>query len=651
MLRKLKLNTQLRVSFYSLIGLMIVVALVAYMGLAKGQKNFVEYRALAKDTNLASGLQANMLNTRLNVLKYLDNDSPATLENYTESVEKMRGDLKRAKIEIQQPLRASKIKESTDLIGQYTIGFDKVVQLIAQRHQVVKQDLDPSGLSMRQKMTDITEYTHDIDNQKALYSSAKVQEALLLGRLYVVKFLVSNAENDYQRAKLELEVNIKDDLTELQNNLKSDKSRGIMNEFTQFYDRYLVALKQVYTTVNERNEIIDNTLNTLGPIIAGEIEQVTLSVKADQDKLGPNAQSNAENAVILVEVIALISLIIGIGAAYFLPKIIREPIGGEPREIANIAEVIAQGDLSQNFADGENATGIYRSIARMNKNLKELIGGIVSSGNSIADSAASADAVAKQTSVAVLEQRERTSQVATAISQMSSSIQEMVYISTQSAESAKEAQSQAENGKATVDSTVASIGLLASRVENSVQMIKSLEQNSLEIGSVIEVIKNISEQTNLLALNAAIEAARAGEQGRGFAVVADEVRSLAQRTKESTSVIQSTVEALQQGTINAVKSMEESGREALATVEQSSATGQALDSVLTTIIQITEMNRQVASAVGEQSEVVEDISTNLTAISAASDITAEAASETATASAHISQLAEEQQKLVAGFKV
>jgi methyl-accepting chemotaxis protein len=651
MLKKLKLSTQLNVSFYSLIGLMIIVALVAYMGLVNGQKNFVDYRELAQDTNLASRLQANMLNTRLNVLKYVDSDSPATLENYRKSAEKMRDDLDQAKVEIQQPLRAAKIKESTNLIGRYTVGFDQVVQLIAERHQVVKQDLDSSGLSMRKKMTEIMEYTHNIDNQEALYSAAKVQEALLLGRLYVVKFLVSNADGDYQRARQELEVNIKDDFTTLQNSLKSDKSRSLMNEFTPFYDKYLVALKQVYTIINERNDMINSTLNTLGPVIIDEIEKVALSVKADQDKLGLNAQNNAEYSVILVEIIALLSLVIGIGAAYFLPKVIREPIGGEPREIANIAEIISKGDLSQTFAGRENATGIYRSIARMNKSLRELIGAIVASGNSIADSAANADALAKQTSVAVLEQRERTSQVATAISQMSSSIQEMVYISTQSAESAKEAQSQAENGKATVDSAVASIGSLASRVENSVKMIKSLEQNSLEIGSVIEVIKNISEQTNLLALNAAIEAARAGEQGRGFAVVADEVRSLAQRTKESTSVIQNTVEALQQGTQNAVKSMEESGKEALATVEQSSATGQALDSVLSTIINITEMNRQVALAVGEQSKVVEDISSNVTAIAAASDITAEAASETAKASSHISQLAEEQKQSVRGFKV
>ena len=287
----------------------------------------------------------------------------------------------------------------------------------------------------------------------------------------------------------------------------------------------------------------------------------------------------------------------------------------------------------------------------MSSNLRELISGIVETGNSITHAANDSANVAKENSKLVIAQKERTSQVATAIEEMSYSIQEMVNLSKQSAQSAQEAQSQAQKGKLIVETTVASINSLASRVEISVEMIKALEQNSHDIGSVIEVIKNISEQTNLLALNAAIEAARAGEQGRGFAVVADEVRTLAQRTKESTSEIQNTVNALQIGTQNAVQSMEESGREALETVQQSSATGEALDNILRTINAITDMNSQVATAVNEQSSVTTDISTNITAISEYSEVAAEAANNAATTADDMTQLAINLQHSVQGFKL
>lgn len=543
------------------------------------------------------------------------------------------------------------MKESDLLIEQYIAGFSEVVRLIEQRHLVVRQELAASGLNMRKKMTEIIEYTNSINNAKAVYQSAKAQEALLLGRVYVMKFLASNTDVDYQRATKELSINIQDNFTALQSSLNSNSGRQLMQEFTAYYDNYLKALKQVYSIITQRNNLIDNTLNSIGPIVADKIEQVKLSVKAEQDELGPKVQSDAETTVLIVELVTLISIILGMTAAYFLPKIIREPIGGEPTEIADITETIANGDLTQSFDTQGSATGIYRSIIHMRTNLKTLITGIVSTGNSIAKSANNFAEVAKQTNQAVLQQKERTAQVATAINEMSYSIQEMVNLSSQSSKSAQEAQNQAQQGKITMDATVASIGSLAAQVESSVNMIKSLEQNSHDIGSVIEVIRNISEQTNLLALNAAIEAARAGEQGRGFAVVADEVRTLAQRTQASTQEIQDTVNALQKGTQNAVKSMEDSGEEAIRTVEQSSATVKALDSVISTINKITEMNSQVAVAVEEQSSVTADIIANVTAISDSSEITSVAAADAASSAQVMANLAEQLQKSVRGFKV
>jgi methyl-accepting chemotaxis protein len=651
MFKNLSLGNQLNVSFGLILALVLIVSSFSLFRLSAGYENFVEYRGLARDTNLAGRLQANMLEMRLNALRYMQNNDEATLNSYTERLTKMKSFLEKALIEIQEPSRAANVRKSADLVKDYEQAFASVVALIASRHTVVRNDLDPSGLAMRKKMTNIIKYSHDNQDNAVVYLASKTQESVLLGRLYVSKFLVSNEKSDYDRAKEELGNNVRRSMGVLRQGMSSDKSKGLMAEFTTNYDQYINALDQIYNIITQRNELMNNTLNRVGPIIAESIEQVKLSVKAEQETMGPVVQTNSQNAFTTVGALAIVSLILGAAASYLMPKIIRQPIGGEPKDIAAITAVIAKGDLTALFDDKEKATGIYRSLIDMSDSLKDVIGGIVTSGNDISLTAEKTADIARQTNSAVNEQKERTSQVAIAINQMSHSIQEMVKLSADSSSSATSAQQEIERGKTTVDSTLTSIETLAKKVDNSKDVIKSLEQNSLEIGSVIEVIKNISEQTNLLALNAAIEAARAGEQGRGFAVVADEVRGLAQRTKESTTEINNMINNLQAGISQAVQVMDESGGEARITVEKSVETRLVLDSILNTINHITDMNSQVATAVDQQAKVADDINENIVAISAAAESSSDAALNVTTAGDQMTLLAKDLQTLVRGFKV
>ncbi|MBE0364207.1 hypothetical protein PULV_a1795 [Pseudoalteromonas ulvae UL12] len=215
---------------------------------------------------------------------------------------------------------------------------------------------------------------------------------------------------------------------------------------------------------------------------------------------------------------------------------------------------------------------------------------------------------------------------------MAYSIQEVVKLSTNSAESANEAKTTADNGLQLIDKTVSVNNHLAETIERAMSDMNDLAQSSDSIGAVVEVIRKISEQTNLLALNAAIEAARAGEQGRGFSVVADEVRSLAQRTQESTNEIQTMIEALQTGSQAAVSSMSSSSQEARNSVQLSADTRDALTQILAMISSINDMNNQVAVAVEEQSSVCEDINQNITGIAQASETSAQSAQQAAQSS-------------------
>ncbi|GAA0814810.1 methyl-accepting chemotaxis protein [Colwellia asteriadis] len=651
MLKNLKLSAQLNISFTLILVLLIIISVLSYRGLNQGYSNFTSYRGLAVDTNLAGRIQANMLMVRLNALKYLGAPTPEVLAEYKERLAQMDSFLMEAKNEIKNPTRAADINSAITLIGDYRKGFEQIVSLIALRNDIVNKALNPSGRSMRQNIAALLELTHKNGNTSAHYAIAKTEEALLLGRLYVVKFLVTNNKGDYERAQLELGENLVREKNLLVGLLSSNQEKDYLRQFEQNYNSYLSALESVYDAIVQRNDIIDNTLNRIGPIVADKVESVKLSVKKEQDLLGPSAQKNAENSVSLVMWVSLISVVLGATMSWFLKEAIKRPVGGEPLEIANITHSISGGNLTYDFGDTQTATGIYLAIAEMTNKLKELIGGIVETGNEIASSANQMSVVSDQTSDAAMAQKELTTQVAAAINEMSYSIQEVVKHAADSSMAAFEAKGKAEKGKEVVDGTIASIENLASSVEESVEVIKSLEKNSLEIGTVVQVIQSISEQTNLLALNAAIEAARAGEQGRGFAVVADEVRGLAQRTRAATSEIQDMIQTLQTGTNDAVKVMNESKDEAQETVGKSKETGDALASILETINLINDMNTQVATAVEEQSVVASEINSNITSISDSAEVTANGASETAESSQHMSSLAQKLQTLVGGFKV
>jgi methyl-accepting chemotaxis protein len=651
MFKKLKLSTQLNTSFFAVLTLLIVISVLAYSGLNEGYKNFKDYRELARGTNLAGRIQANMLMVRLNALKYLKTSTPEVLAEYSERLKKMEGFLVEAKNEMKDPQRAKDISDASGLVQDYKKGVEKVVELIAYRNDVVNRELNPSGKNMREKMTAILDYTEERGNKNSHYAIAKTEEALLLGRLYVVKFLVTNSVEDFDRAKIELEENLQKQKRMLLSELSSNQEKDIIRQFEQEYDIYISALNKVHDTIIKRNEIINGVLNTVGPVVAGEIEDVKLSLKGEQDKLGPEAQSDAENSILFVTWASVISIILGVAMSFIITGVIRKPIGGEPQEIANITRSISNGNLTYNFGDTQHSTGIYLAVAEMTAKLEDLISGIVLTGDEIASSASQASVVSDQTSEAAMAQKELTTQVAAAINEMSYSIQEVVKHAADSSVAALDAKEKAEHGKSIVDGTISSIEKLANSVEDSVDVIKSLEKNSLEIGSVVQVIQSISEQTNLLALNAAIEAARAGEQGRGFAVVADEVRGLAQRTREATSEIQEMIQTLQTGTNEAVKVMDESKDEAQETVGKSKATGDALESILETILHINDMNTQVSTAVQEQSVVASEINSNITSISDSAEITANGASETADSSQHMSGLAQKLQTLVGGFKV
>ncbi|WP_207061855.1 methyl-accepting chemotaxis protein [Motiliproteus sp. SC1-56] len=276
---------------------------------------------------------------------------------------------------------------------------------------------------------------------------------------------------------------------------------------------------------------------------------------------------------------------------------------------------------------------------------------ITAATSQVAGAANELSATTLQTSQGMEEQKRETLQVAAAVNQMNATVHEVANNVGKAADASTEGARSVSHGQAIMDQTVKAVTQLAERLAKSTELTRTLEQESANINTILEVINGVAEQTNLLALNAAIEAARAGEQGRGFAVVADEVRTLAQRTSESTAQIKAVIEQLQNGTAAAVSAMQESSEEAERTSGFADEAGQALQQISTSIEQIDGMTVQIASASEEQSAVADEINQNIEQISRVTEESSEAVSQVARASEELAHLAEHLQELSHRFSV
>ena len=361
--------------------------------------------------------------------------------------------------------------------------------------------------------------------------------------------------------------------------------------------------------------------------------------------------SAIRNATTVAITLGAISLVAGLIFATLIARMIVIPLKHAAEAMDEIAQ--GDGDLTKRLDDsGKNEISMLAAaFNQFAEKVRVLVGQVSSSTIQLASAAEQMSVITDETSQGVIQQQSETNQVVTAMHQMTATVQEVARNATDAAEAATNADSASAEGREVVIRTMNTIESLSSELNSAASVISQLEQDSENIGTVLDVIKSIAEQTNLLALNAAIEAARAGEQGRGFAVVADEVRTLASRTQQSTQEIQSMIEKLQDGTKSAVSVMNNSRNHADSSVSQAAQAGSSLESITGAVANIRDMNTQIATAAEEQSSVADEINRNIINISTIVDKTAEGATQTSIASEELAKLSNELQMMVGQFKV
>jgi len=422
-------------------------------------------------------------------------------------------------------------------------------------------------------------------------------------------------------------------------NKHADYAQHAQTVFAHLSEGNIAAAEAMIKRVEAEGDRLDEELRSQLSVISAITAQASL-----------HAEQQEQSALSTLIAITLIALLTGFALSWLITGNITRRLS----QVSKGLKAIASGDLRRQAhgRDGRDEIGSLRASAQeMHSRLLEMIGHISETTEQLSAAAEEMSIVTVQTREGIQQQQSETEQVATAMNEMTATVQEVANNITLSAEAAETTYRDTDNGRQIIEGTIQDIQQLASRIERGAETVQQLEQHSGEISGVLDVIKGVAEQTNLLALNAAIEAARAGEQGRGFAVVADEVRTLASRTQQSTEEINQMINNLQAVSQAAVQVMTESREQVQSVVTQATAADATFTEIRDAVAHINDMNGQIASAAEEQSCVAEEINRNIVQINDIAGETASGAEHTAIASQDLAHMATELQSIVRQFKV
>lgn len=428
---------------------------------------------------------------------------------------------------------------------------------------------------------------------------------------------------------------------QLKTTVKDEGYQTVLNEVVGHIGGFSEKLAE-YTGLLAQEKTVYEQLHQRA---AQVVERVDQAYVAEDQSMQAELKKNS----LLIIGSSALALLVGLIAAWVITRLIVAPL----RSVIRVAQQIASGDLSATVevTRRDEIGQLMQAMQQMGAGLSSIVSGLQAGIEQLASSAQSLSAVTEQTNLEVSSQKEETEQVATAMNQMTATVHDVARNAEEAAQAAQTADGKVESGQQVVRQSMARIEQLADSATSASSSIESLSAEIQNIGTVLSVIKSVAEQTNLLALNAAIEAARAGEQGRGFAVVADEVRALAKRTQQSTEEIERLVSALRSAAQSSVQQIQNSGELVKLAVSDALQTESALGSIAAAVSLIQQMNQQIAAAAEEQSSVAEEINRSVTSIRASADQSSLAMQGNAASSIELAQLGVELKGMVGHFRL
>ncbi|MCJ7959789.1 MAG: methyl-accepting chemotaxis protein [Pseudomonas sp.] len=429
---------------------------------------------------------------------------------------------------------------------------------------------------------------------------------------------------------------------------------ALYKAFAATLDNYFAAQAEMMSLsqqnkVEEMRSLINTRIKDGTDLMGEQLNKLIAINSVDADQAGRDAEGSYQQAVGGIIIVSVVAALMTVLLAWLLTRSIVAPL----RKAVQVAETIASGNLTTLVEDAgkDEPARLLGALSAMQTNLRQTIQHIAGSATQLASAAEELSAVTEEASRGLQQQNNEIDQAATAVNEMTAAVEEVARNAVSTSEASSQSNQAAREGRDRVVETVGAIQTMTQDVQTTSVMIEGLATQGRDIGKVLDVIRAIAEQTNLLALNAAIEAARAGEAGRGFAVVADEVRALAHRTAQSTQEIEKMVAGIQTGTGEAVQSMQQSNQRTQSTLEMARAAGVALEQITQSISLINERNLVIASASEEQAQVSREVDRNLINIRDLATQSAAGANQTSAASHELSRLAVDLNAMVARFVI
>jgi methyl-accepting chemotaxis protein len=632
----ISVNLKLGLGFGLVLALTCVLALTGWTSLG----SLIDRSNWMSDiTQLNAGL------TKLRVVRLqymLTNGDEATAQNVQSTLDAFSAQQQALLAKFKSPENLKLLKEQGTVIDAYKTSLNKMrgaYRAANGARDLMATNAETANSLINDINTRVQQMPSSDQRFEQFQAITAAKQAFLLARYEVRGYTATTNADTEQKAIAQLDSAIAS--VKALNVHFAELQPDALRSLETALSGYRSAL-QTYKTANSDVVQARKEMTDQGAAIVSLSEQL-YQIQLDRR----DAESAKARTLQLVS--TLLALLVGIIAAVLITRQITGPL----RDTLAVVDRIASGDLSQDVkVTRRDELGVLQQgIARMGVTLRDLISGIRDGVTQIASAAEELSAVTEQTSAGVNSQKIETDQVATAMHEMTATVQEVARNAEQASQAAAAADGEAREGDKVVGEAIAQIERLASEVVRSTEAMNVLQQESDKIGSVMDVIKAVAEQTNLLALNAAIEAARAGEAGRGFAVVADEVRGLAQRTQKSTEEIEGLVAGLQNGTQQVAAVMNNSRTLTDSSVALTRKAGASLENITRTVSNIQSMNQQIAAAAEQQSAVAEEISRSIINVRDVSEQTAAASDETAASSVELARLGNQLQAMVSHFRV
>ncbi len=641
------IGTKLYTAFGIVLFILIMMVFVSIRSGNNAQQGMTDVAEMTADTDTAAGTIESMLMMRLSVKDFLLTNDNIAVVNFKDNSNSFREGLNQCKVAFQNPSRVELVNQIEANFKTYESTFTRVTDVIGQRNSLITNRLDVIGPHLVEITTKYRSNAVEANDVSKLAVISTIGDYLTNVRIAALKYIRTSSDEDLEHV-LNSVTAAQESLAQLHKIDDTAVGQETIAAIDEDLKQYAQTFNQIDKLIKQRNDLVINTLDVAGAKIAEAGKKILDSLKEDSQTVSSRVNGQLASSRTQTLIAAAIAISISIVLAVVVSRGVTKPI----KSFIASFEVIAAGDLTQRVACkardeiGDLAKGFNTLIAE----ISSIICSVQDTANNVAAAATEVAATSEQMASTTDQQRSQVTQVAAAVEQLSATINEVSGRTSDVSRQSTGAGQQASEGGQIVSRTVSEMEQIASQVDVTSTAVGNLSTKADQIGEILTVINDIADQTNLLALNAAIEAARAGEHGRGFAVVADEVRKLAERTQQATQEVSQSITEIQHSTAEATEMMGTSRKRVASGVELAQQAGRSLESIVNGSNSVAQSIDSIAAAVEEQSATSTEIARSIEVISASADEASQGAGQAAAAATQLSGNAETLRELVARFK-